>query len=44
MMKMMMEKVHTLEASVKILANVKNDVEPQSKQFNDKILSSINDN
>lgn len=43
-MKMLMEKVQNLEASVKILANVKNDVEPQSKQFNDKIVTSINDN
>jgi len=41
---MLMEKVQNLEASVKILANVKNDVEPQSKQFNDKIVTSINDN
>jgi hypothetical protein len=39
-----MEKVQNLEASVKILGNVKNDVEAQSKQFNDKIVSSINDN
>jgi hypothetical protein len=39
-----MEKVQNLEASVKIIANVKNEVEAQSKQFNDKIVSSINDN
>jgi hypothetical protein len=39
MMKMLMEKVQNLEASVKILPNVKSDVEAQSKQFNDKIVS-----
>jgi hypothetical protein len=44
MVKRLIEKVENLEASTKFLANVKNDVEAQSKQLNDKITPTINDN